>query len=84
MWPDDVARLEALKKEKAKMKSPLTERDFDNDMPREVTKGRMVTPGCRRAGAEQLQLRVKVCERRACAMLGQLRGFTRSAPINSR
>ena len=40
MRPDDVARLKTLEKENARLKRLLAEKELDNDMLREVAKGK--------------------------------------------
>jgi hypothetical protein len=40
MRPDDVARLKNLEKENARLKRLLAEKELDNDMLREVAKGK--------------------------------------------
>jgi putative transposase len=39
MRPEDVARLKVLEKENARLKRLLAEKEFDNDMLREVARG---------------------------------------------
>src|SRR5215470_17258805 len=69
MRPEDVVRLKALEKENARLKRLLAEKELDNDMLRELARGRMKIKSPRLAASV-----VGVASRRCC-------GGRRSRPV---